>query len=175
MGKSKKSLQDRMNGMKPYFRGIEMYNEALIVKVVFPNNWKAYDSQDGKIKVTPSDSNPNESYYYANSEDASYDDMFDLIEETIKANQDILLKLELLKKKIEELKEIFSSHSYDELCSLSFDFKQSRRKCVRKEKVPQNANKGHSRQSVSVGDEMPLASKDSNNKNEGENIGNGEQ
>ena len=123
MAKSKINLQDRMASMKPYFKGIEMYNEALIVKVVFPTNWKAYDSQDGKIKVTPSDTNPNESYYYASSEDTSYDDIFDLIEETIKANQDIILKLELLKKKIEELKEVFSSHSYDELCSLSFVLK----------------------------------------------------
>lgn len=134
MAKSKINLQDRMASMKPYFKGIEMYNEALIVKVVFPNNWKAYDSQDGKIKVTPSDTNPNESYYYASSEDTSYDDIFDLIEETIKANQDIILKLELLKKKIEELKEVFSSHSYDELCSLSFVLKQGRRKYVKREK-----------------------------------------
>ena len=132
MAKSKINLQDRMASMKPYFKGIEMYNEALIVKVVFPNNWKAYDSQDGKIKVTPSDTNPNESYYYASSEDTSYDDIFDLIEETIKANQDIILKLELLKKKIEELKEVFSSHSYDELCSLSFVLKQGRRKYAKR-------------------------------------------
>ena len=46
MAKSKINLQDRMASMKPYFKGIEMYNEALIVKVVFPNNLKAYDSQD---------------------------------------------------------------------------------------------------------------------------------
>lgn len=101
MTKNKKTLQERMESMRPYFKGIEMYNEALIVKVVFPNNWKAYDSQDGRIKVTPSESNPNESFYYANSGNSSYDDIFDLIEETIKANQDIILKLELLKDKIE--------------------------------------------------------------------------
>ena len=141
MTKNKKTLQERMESMRPYFKGIEMYNEALIVKVVFPNNWKAYDSQDGRIKVTPSESNPNESFYYANSENSSYDDIFDLIEETIKANQDIILKLELLKDKIEELKEAFSTHTYDELCSLSFSFKKGKRKHVKTEKVPQNANK----------------------------------
>lgn len=141
MTKNKKTLQERMESMRPYFKGIEMYNEALIVKVVFPNNWKAYDSQDGRIKVTPSESNPNESFYYANSENSSYDDIFDLIEETIKANQDIILKLELLKDKIEELKEAFSTHTYDELCSLSFSFKKGKRKYVKTEKVPQNANK----------------------------------
>ena len=147
MTKNKKTLQERMESMRPYFKGIEMYNEALIVKVVFPNNWKAYDSQDGRIKVTPSESNPNESFYYANSENSSYDDIFDLIEETIKANQDIILKLELLKDKIEELKEAFSTHTYDELCSLSFSFKKSKRKYVKTEKVSQNANKVHLEQS----------------------------
>lgn len=141
MTKNKKTLQERMESMRPYFKGIEMYNEALIVKVVFPNNWKAYNSQDGRIKVTPSENNPNESFYYANSENSSYDDIFDLIEETIKANQEIILKLELLKDKIEELKEAFSTHTYDELCSLSFSFKKGKRKYVKTEKVPQNANK----------------------------------
>ena len=147
MTKNKKTLQERMESMRPYFKGIEMYNEALIVKVVFPNNWKAYDSQDGRIKVTPSESNPNESFYYANSENSSYDDIFDLIEETIKANQDIILKLELLKDKIEELKEAFSTHTYDELCSLSFSFKKGKRKYVKAEKVSQNENKSPLEQS----------------------------
>lgn len=156
MTKNKKTLQERMESMRPYFKGIEMYNEALIVKVVFPNNWKAYDSQDGRIKVTPSESNPNESFYYANSENSSYDDIFDLIEETIKANQDIILKLELLKDKIEELKEAFSTHTYDELCSLSFSFKNGKRKYVKAKKVSQNENKAPLEQS----DETVVKSED---------------
>ena len=93
-----KTLQERMNDMKPYFRGIEMYNEALMVKVVYPRNWKAYPSNDGRIKVTPSDDGAL-TYYYADSKDTSYEDMFDLVEETIKANNDIVLKLKLLKDK----------------------------------------------------------------------------
>ena len=31
MTKNKKTLQERMESMRPYFKGIEMYNEALIV------------------------------------------------------------------------------------------------------------------------------------------------
>ena len=113
-----KTLQERMNDMKPYFRGIEMYNEALMVKVVYPNRWKAYPSNDGRIKVTPSDTDPNLTYYYADSKDTTYEDMFDLIEETIKANNDIILKLKLLKEKGEELKELFSQLSFEELKTL---------------------------------------------------------
>ena len=109
-----------MNDMKPYFRGIEMYNEALMVKVVMPANWKCYPSADGRIKVTPSDTDPNMTFYYADSSNTSYEDMFDLIEETIKANKDILLKLKLLKEKVEELKETFSRHTYEELHTLKF-------------------------------------------------------
>ena len=116
-----KTLQDRMNDMKPYFRGIEMYNEALMVKVMYPNNWRAYPSDDGRIKVTPSDDkSSNVTFYYADSKDTTYDEMFDLVEQTIKANQDIILKLKLLKDKVEELKELFQNTSYDDLLNLKF-------------------------------------------------------
>jgi len=135
-----KSLQDRMNDMKPYFRGIEMYNEAIMVKVVFPNKWKAYPSDDGRINVTPSDNDPNMTYYYADSNNTTYEDIFDLIEQTIKANQDILLKLQLLRDKGEELKELFSKLSYEELKTLKFvtekvKEEKPKRKYTKKKKV----------------------------------------
>ncbi len=136
-----KTLQERMNDMKPYFRGIEMYNDALMVKVVMPANWKCYPSADGKIKVTPSENDPNMTYYYADSNESSYEEMFDLIEETIKANQDIVLKLKLLKDKVEELKELFSKHTYDELQTIQFSFteKKPKRKYTRKKNKTETA------------------------------------
>ena len=109
-----------MNDMRAYFRGIEMYNEASIVKVAYPNKWKAYPSDDGRIKVTPSETDPNVTYYYADSKDTTYEEMFDLVEQTIKANQDIVLKLKLLKDKVEELKELFQNTPYDDLLNLRF-------------------------------------------------------
>ena len=130
-----KSLQERMNDMKPYFRGIEMYNEAIMVKVAYPNKWKAYPSDDGRIKVTPSETDPNTTYYYADSNDSTYEEIFDLIEQTIKANQDIVLKLKLLRDKVEELKELFQNTSYDDLLNLQFVIEKSKkpkRKYVRK-------------------------------------------
>lgn len=130
-----KTLQERMTEMKPYFRGVEMFNEALIVKVIYPSKWQAYPSKDNRIKVTPSDSNPNESYYYASSEDTTYDDMFDLIEETIKINSETALKLKLLAQKVEELKELFSERSYEDLLTMTFAFENKpKRKYVKKAK-----------------------------------------
>ena len=131
-----KTLQERMNDMKPYFRGIEMYNEAIMVKVAYPNKWKAYPSEDGRIKITPSDSDPNLTYYYADSKDTSYEEMFDLVEQTIKANQDIVLKLKLLRDKVEELKELFQNTPYDDLLNLQFVVgKKPKRKYVKKKKI----------------------------------------
>lgn len=125
-----------MNDMKPYFRGIEMYNEAIMVKVAYPNKWKAYPSEDGRIKITPSDSDPNLTYYYADSKDTTYEEMFDLVEQTIKANQDIVLKLKLLRDKVEELKELFQNTPYDDLLNLQFVVgKKPKRKYVKKSKV----------------------------------------
>lgn len=143
-----KTLQDRMTEMKPYVRGVEMYNEALIVKVVYPSKWQAYPSKDGKIKVTPSETNPNESFYYADSEDTTYDDMLDLIAETIKVNSETALKIKLLAEKIEELKEIFSNKDYDELLSLTFSFEKPKRKYAKSKKTAQNANKVATEESI---------------------------
>ena len=126
--KEKRTLQERMTAISPYFRGIDMYNEALIVRVVYPNKWKAYNSPDGLIKAAPSENNENEIWYYANSKECDFDTIFDLIEETIKANNEIHLKLELLKTKIEELKDLFSQKSYEELTRMRFIFDVSAKK-----------------------------------------------
>lgn len=130
-----------MNDMRPYFRGIEMYNEALMVKVVFPNKWKAYPSDDGRIKVAPSETDPNLTFYYADSKNTTYEEMFDLIEQTIKANRDIVSKLKLLREKVEELKELFSKLPYEELLTLQFvtekvKEEKPKRKYTRKKKEP---------------------------------------
>jgi hypothetical protein len=122
-----KTLQERMDGMRPYFRAIEVYNDALMVRVVLPSSWKIYPSQDGKIKVTPSEANANEAIYYADCNEASYEDIFDLVEETIKNNKDIVSKLKLLKEKVEELKELFSRHSFEELQTLKFEITETKK------------------------------------------------
>ena len=141
---AKKNLQDRMDALAPYFRGIERYNDAIIVRVYYPSNWKAYESSDGNVKVTPSDDDPNETYYYADSNIASYDDIFDLIEETVKANEEVSLRLQLLKEKGEELKELFSRLPYEELKTLEFVVgtpkkkpRKSRKKPEKVEEAPQ--------------------------------------
>ena len=127
--------------MKPYFRGIEMYNDAIMVKIAYPSNWKYFPSEDGRINVTVGEDNPDLTYYYADSNNTTYEEIFDLVEETIKTNQDVILKLKLLKDKVEELKELFSNTEYEKLKTLKFSFEEPKktkpkRKSTKKKEEP---------------------------------------
>lgn len=134
-----KNLQDRMNDMKPYFKGIEMYNDALIVKMLFPKNWRVYNSSDDIVKVTKSENLENEYFFYGNSNYTTYEGIFDHIDVIIKENKEISLKLQLLKEKAEELKELFSTHSYEELLSLKFSLQEKKKSTAKKR--PQKGKK----------------------------------
>ena len=121
-----RNMQDRMEALSDYMLGVEMYNDALIVRVRFPKSWKYFSSADGVIKATSSDSDNSVIFYYADRNNASYDDIFDLIEETVKLNKEVSLKMDLLRLKGEELKQLFSDRSYDELLTLEFVIKEKK-------------------------------------------------
>lgn len=132
-----KNLQDSIKEVSQYFRGLDVYNDAIMVKVEFPKKWNIYDSEDGKIKAAPSETGDNLIYYYGNCHEITYEDIFSLLEDTIQNNENLAKKIELLKTKGEELKELFSSLSYEELLTLKFTFDKKakpKRKYTRRKK-----------------------------------------
>ena len=133
-------LQDEIMKLGDYFRGIEYYNDALIVKVNFPPRWQVYPSKDGNIKPAKSESNAGEYYYYGNMNKVSLDDIFGVIKETIEANKDAELKIQLLNDKANELKELFKTTPYEKLLGLKFIIEEPKvekpkRKYNKKKKV----------------------------------------
>ena len=133
-------LQDEIMKLGYYFRGIEYYNDALIVKVNFPPRWQVYPSKDGNIKPAKSESNAGEYYYYGNMNKVSLDDIFGVIKETIEANKDAELKIQLLNDKANELKELFKTTPYKKLLGLKFVIEEPKvekpkRKYNKKKKV----------------------------------------
>ena len=133
-------LQDEIMKLGDYFRGIEYYNDALIVKVNFPPRWQVYPSKDGNIKPAKSESNTGEYYYYGNMNKVSLDDIFGVIKETIEANKDAELKIQLLNDKANELKELFKTNPYEKLLGLKFVIEEPKtekpkRKYNKKKKV----------------------------------------
>ena len=113
-------LQDEIMKLGDYFRGIEYFNDALIVKVNFPPRWQVYPSIDGNIKPAKSEKTVGEYFYYGDMNKVSLDEIFALIEETIEANKDAELKIQLLNEKVIELKELFKRETYDRLSRLKY-------------------------------------------------------
>jgi hypothetical protein len=132
-------LQDEIMKLGDYFRGIEYFNDALIVKVNFPPRWQVYPSPDGNIKPAKSDKSVGEYYYYGDMNKVSLDDIFSIIKETIEANKDAELKIHLLNEKVNELKELFKRETYESLLKMKFVIeeekeKKSKRKYTKKKK-----------------------------------------
>lgn len=113
-------LQNDIDEIKDYFRSLETYNDALIVRVQFPPKWKVFPSDDGTKKVAVSDNNPHEYFYYGDGNNVSLDDLFGLIKDTIGFNQSLEEKEKLLMEKIHELQDIFTTCSLDKLRTLKF-------------------------------------------------------
>lgn len=126
-------LQERIKKNEEYFKGMEIVNGVVIVKVQYNDKWGAYPSSDSeqKIKVAKSEEIPNEWFYYADYTYTIIDEIFDLIEETIEMNLSALERLHLFNQRMEELKQIFANESLDKLKTLSFNFieeKKSKKK-----------------------------------------------
>ena len=134
-------LQENIKKIEEYFKSIEINEGVLIVRVNFKDKWGVYPSKDGKIKVVNSKNNKNEWMYYGQYSDVTIDEMFNLIDETIKMNVEAGLKIDLLSSKFDELKQLFSTESLDKLKTLTFvfndsvDIKPKKRKYVRKKKI----------------------------------------
>lgn len=127
-------LQDEIVNIEEYFRGIEYFNKAVIVRVVFPDKWQVFPSKDGKIKPAKADNG--EYYYYGSSEEVTLDDVFELIKATITSNKHAEEKIAFLLEKRKELDELFRTTQFEKLKTLKFVFdeKKPRRKYSRKKK-----------------------------------------
>lgn len=131
-------LQDEIMDIKEYFQSIEYYGNALIVKVKFPAKWSVYPSSDNMVKPAEGD-NLGEYFYYGDIEKGvKLEDIFNLIKETVSMNESVALKIELLKEKMNELKELFSVTSIEDLQRLKFVIEKSNKKKKRSYKRKNN-------------------------------------
>ena len=159
-------LQDKIELIKPYFRSLETYNDALIIRVQFPPKYAVFPSDDGKIKAAPSDQKAYEYFYYGDSNKVSLDDIFDFIKETIEVNQSIEEKAKLLVEKTKELQELFETTPLEKLKTLNFvmeDIKKpkAKRKYTRRKKVQENVKEEPiSKPEETVINEEPIVEKE---------------
>lgn len=162
-------LQEEITKLGEYFRGIEYYNDAIIVKVIFPLRWQVYPSIDELIKPARSDQQQGMYFYYGDANKVTLDDIFGLIEETIYANKDAEQKIQLLNQKRAELDEVFKHETYERLLHLQFVINdpqkaenKQKRKYTRKKKQANTEQKNDTQEIVS---EEVNADKNNDSKN----------
>lgn len=123
-------MQERIKNIEPYFKGLEYIGDYILVKTVYKKNWNVLPSDNELVKVSIDDDDKTLFYYYSNK-NTDYNNIFDLIEKTIKFNMESENKVALLKEKIEELRKLFLEYDIDTLKKLKFSF-DTKRKYVRK-------------------------------------------
>ena len=100
-------IQERLNKLKPFVKGIRFVNTASVVDVQLKEGWSIGDND--KILVKRGKTDENYFMFYSEDSSVSFDDLLDYVEKTININVENEKKLELIKLKIEELKKHFES------------------------------------------------------------------
>lgn len=127
-------LQEEIMRFGDFFKGIERFNDALIVKVVFPSRWQVFSSKDERIKPAKGNDVDGEYYYYGDTNNVSLDEIFGLIDDTVKINREIEEKVSLLVEYRKKLEQLFEENNIDTLKRLEFTFTEDSKAPKKKRK-----------------------------------------
>jgi len=114
-------IQERINKLKPYFKGLKVADNYRVVEFNLKDNWLIED--DGTIEVQQKKIHEKDNTLYSMfySDKKSFDEIIDFVEEkVISHNLELEEKERLLRMKVEELKRVFENKNLDELNSLKF-------------------------------------------------------
>lgn len=112
------TLQQQLDALQPYIIGIRYVNGLPLVDVVFKEGWTLPTSET--ITRTKGDDAMNYYMIYSDKDGIGLDELLLYVQTTIQLNLEKELKLELLKDKVNELKEIFKKVPLNKLKKLKF-------------------------------------------------------
>mgnify|MGYP006999005207 CR=1 FL=1 len=110
-------IQDRLLKLAPYNPGFNLFSGQIIIHVTYKPNWRVLDSYDEAVKIARDDNNQFQYYYYASTE-TDFNRIFDVIDTTVKFNNEAELKRQLLVQKVNELQKLFESEDLEVLQTL---------------------------------------------------------
>lgn len=118
------AIQDRIEKIKAFFKGFNVDAEqgVSVLLVRFPNGWQIPNQENLSKKFSIQIAARQEGYYFVSEIENGIDGLFDAADYTIEYNQSIIEKSEILKEKINELKELFINESIERLKTLEFTF-----------------------------------------------------
>lgn len=114
------SLQKTLDSLQPYVIGIRYLEGTPVVDAVFKEGWTVPD--DSKIKKAKGNDELNYYMIFSEVKGIGLDDLLNYVDKTIKVNLEREKKHDLLRAKVNELKEIFKKNSLTKLQRLKFTF-----------------------------------------------------
>lgn len=130
------NIKERIKKLGAYFNNLNISSEnnIIYVHVKFPKGWGCSEVTEHNFNVKcVQDEIPGYFYFYADIE-VGFDKVFDAIEYNIQFNEEAQAKVELLKIKVEELKNIFEEEDIETLKTLEFKVKKKKETKVKKKK-----------------------------------------
>lgn len=122
-----------INDIDEYFVAMEKVDNKWTLAVDFDKKWKPYPTQDKQIRVMPDQNVENRYWFYAMSEGITKDNIAEHIYNVISVNIEALKKFEVVKAKVEELKELLTADNMtcEKISKLKFVFEEDKPKVKR--------------------------------------------
>ena len=114
------NIQKTLDALQPYVIGIRYLEGTPLVDVIFKEGWKV--PEDAKIKIVKGNDEMNYYMLFSEITGIGLDELLIFVEKTIKLNLEREKKQELLRFKVNELKEVFKKNSLTKLQNLKFTF-----------------------------------------------------
>jgi hypothetical protein len=114
------NIQKTLDSLQPYVIGIRYLEGTPLVDAVFKEGWTV--PEEPNIKKIKGNEEMNYYMIFSEAKGIGLDELLGYVEKTIKINLEREKKHELLKIKVNELKEIFKKTSLSKLSTLKFTF-----------------------------------------------------
>ncbi len=124
-------LNERLSGLSRYNMSLNTCNGSFIVTIAYPNGWVVLKPKNKEILMSQSE-DTSSIFYYLTPCTNNVNIIFDCIDETVAYNSEVEMKVELFKKKVAELQDIFASETYSDLENIQFVF--PKKKKIKKKK-----------------------------------------
>lgn len=153
------NITERIETIREYFHSMNVAaeNGIIYVLVQFPKGWGCSEVTEHNFNVKAvRDENPEFYYFFANLS-VGFDKVFDAIEYNIQFNLEAQAKVNLLRSKIDELRDIFEKEDIDTLKTLEFKYKQKKTRTPKTKKQEKENTQTTTNTVVSYdGDEQSL-------------------
>jgi len=114
------NIQKTLDSLQPYVIGIRYLEGTPLVDAVFKEGWMV--PEDPRVKKVKGNEEMNYYMLFSEIEGVGLDELLGYVKKTIDINVEREKKHELLREKVNELKELFKKHTLDKLKRLKFNF-----------------------------------------------------